>query len=156
MTTRIERALTSEATPIPPADLSEYFYDALHGALNSLRVVFHRLHKEDGLTQDMIATRISAPKSVVSRVFRGRTNPTLKTLNAIARGMGCRLQIIFEPLKDLRPPNHHFVLGSGKSAYLGGEPTLSPRPTIVLGPGSTNPLSSSQPFSPLPPCPSLH
>jgi transcriptional regulator with XRE-family HTH domain len=119
----------AEIRPLEARDLDEWYFDALHAALSSLRSVFQRLRTEDGMTQEAIARRSGVKKSAISRVFRGRTNPTLKTLNAIARGMGCRVEIRFKSLKDLATPNQSFELsspqwreqepGTGSSGFMG-------------------------------------
>ena len=49
-----------------------------------------------GLTQKQLAERSGIRQSNISRIESGTATPTIQTLNAIAKGSGKKLKIIFE------------------------------------------------------------
>ena len=50
------------------------------------------------LTQAELAARMNTTQSVVARLESGRSHPSTKTLEKIAKATGNRLRISFEPL----------------------------------------------------------
>ncbi len=57
-----------------------------------------RARKEAGLTQAELAARAGTAQAVISRIERGTMSPTLDTLTRIAKGLGMRPVVAFEPL----------------------------------------------------------
>ncbi|MFQ5673394.1 MAG: multiprotein-bridging factor 1 family protein [Nitrospinales bacterium] len=55
-----------------------------------------------GLTQAQLARRMKTTQSVIARLESGRTHPSTKTLERLAKATGTRLQINFEPLRASR------------------------------------------------------
>ena len=53
-----------------------------------------------GLTQEQLARRMDTTQSVIARLESGRTRPSTKTLEKLARATGTRLQISFEATGD--------------------------------------------------------
>ena len=49
-----------------------------------------------GLTQEELAQRMETTQSVIARLEGGRTRPSTRTLERIARATGTRLKISFE------------------------------------------------------------
>lgn len=50
-----------------------------------------------GLTQEELARRMKTTQSVIARLEGGRTWPSTRTLERIAKATGTRLKISFEP-----------------------------------------------------------
>jgi transcriptional regulator with XRE-family HTH domain len=50
-----------------------------------------------GLTQTQLARRMKTTQSVIARLEAGRTSPTTRTLQRLARATGSRLRIMLEP-----------------------------------------------------------
>lgn len=57
-----------------------------------------------GLTQEELARRSGTAQAVISRIERGVVSPSLETLTKIARGLGMRPVVVFEPLRGRRSP----------------------------------------------------
>ncbi len=55
--------------------------------------------KSSGLTQKQLSERTGIAQSDISKLESGNGNPSLRTLERLARGMGMRVQIEFKPLK---------------------------------------------------------
>ena len=53
-----------------------------------------------GLTQEQLAKRMKTTQSVIARLESGRTRPSTKTLEKLARATGTRLKISFEASGD--------------------------------------------------------
>ncbi|MCA8927025.1 MAG: helix-turn-helix transcriptional regulator [Alphaproteobacteria bacterium] len=53
-----------------------------------------------GLTQEQLARRMDTTQSVIARLESGRTRPSTKTLEKLARATGTRLKISFEATGD--------------------------------------------------------
>ena len=51
--------------------------------------------KESGLTQKELSERTGIAQSDISRLERGNANPSLRTLQRLAEGMGMKLKIEF-------------------------------------------------------------
>lgn len=51
-----------------------------------------------GLTQQELSARTGITQSDISKLERGTANPSLRTLQRLARGMGMQLQLSFTPL----------------------------------------------------------
>ena len=91
--------------PIPSRKLAEHYFENLHTAYRSMREVF-ALRTSQGLTQDELAARLDADKGLISKRLNGQENLTLKTLSAMASGLGCGLIIEFQPFENYRDRNY--------------------------------------------------
>ncbi|KFI53073.1 helix-turn-helix transcriptional regulator [Bifidobacterium biavatii] len=60
-----------------------------------------RARKESGLTQDQLAERSQVSRITIARIENARINPSFKTLEALAHGMGRTLTINFTPADDI-------------------------------------------------------
>lgn len=56
--------------------------------------------RRSGITQQVLAQRSGIRQSVISRLERGNGNPSVKTLQRLAEGMGMRLELVFMPEHD--------------------------------------------------------
>jgi transcriptional regulator with XRE-family HTH domain len=70
-------------------------YDALDEEF-TLAATLIRARSEAGLTQEQLAEKMGTTQSVIARLESGRTNPSAKTLERLARATGTRLRISFE------------------------------------------------------------
>lgn len=64
------------------------------------REVLHaiaKLRSEQGLTQTELAKRTGIKQGELSKLENGKANPTLETLQKIAKGLGMRLELRFVP-----------------------------------------------------------
>ena len=95
---------------IPDDVLAEYWFDARHAAYENMLKAFERMHAEEGLKQEDIASRLNKDKGYISRCMRGQDNLTFRTLSNLARAMDCRLEVSFQVLKDLPVSNYWFTL----------------------------------------------
>ena len=55
-----------------------------------------------GLTQEELARRMGTTQPVVARLESGRTRPSMRTLERLAKATGSRLLISFAPLEEKR------------------------------------------------------
>ena len=53
--------------------------------------------RRSGLTQQALAARSGIRQSVISRLERGNGNPSVRTLQRLAEGMGMKLELTFVP-----------------------------------------------------------
>ena len=58
-----------------------------------------KARKETGLTQKQLSERTGIAQTDISRLERGNGNPSLRTLQRLAAGMGMRVKIEFVPAK---------------------------------------------------------
>ena len=56
-----------------------------------------KARKESGLTQKQLSERPGIAQTDISRLERGNANPSLRTLQRLAAGMGMRVKIEFVP-----------------------------------------------------------
>lgn len=54
--------------------------------------------KASGLTQKQLAERTGIAQSDISKLENGNANPSLKTLQRLAAGMGMKLELSFQPM----------------------------------------------------------
>lgn len=59
-----------------------------------------RLRREKGFTQDELAAKVGVEQMAISLIENARANPTLETLEALAKHLGVR----FVDLFDVRTP----------------------------------------------------
>jgi transcriptional regulator with XRE-family HTH domain len=93
-------------------DLAEHWFNCLQIAFGELREAFAQSH----LQQEDLAERLGKNKSQISRWLRGVDNVTLRTMSNLARAMGYRLRVVFEPLGSLkRTDNQYFDLARSEA-----------------------------------------
>ena len=73
-------------------------YDRLQPEFALIEAVL-KARKEKGLTQEDLAERIGTKQSVISRLEKGRANPTMAFLMKLAQALQTCLEIRFAPLK---------------------------------------------------------
>ena len=61
-----------------------------------------RARKEAGMTQDALASASGVSRITIARIEQARINPSFRTLEALAHGMGRRLTIGFDPMDGAR------------------------------------------------------
>ncbi len=71
-------------------------YDALEPEFAIIQAMIDA-RKNAGLTQKQLAERTGIAQADISRLENGNANPSLKTLQRLAKGMGMRMQIQFIP-----------------------------------------------------------
>lgn len=59
-----------------------------------------RARHQQGITQDELAQRSGIHQGELSKIENGKGNPTLKTMQKLARGLGMRLELRFIPLDE--------------------------------------------------------
>ena len=72
-------------------------YDALEPEFAIIQAMIDA-RKESGLTQKELAARTGIAQADISKLERGNANPSLRTLQRLAAGMGRRLKIEFAAL----------------------------------------------------------
>ena len=53
--------------------------------------------EENGMTQKQLSERTGIAQTDISKLERGNANPSLRTLQRLAAGMGMRVKIVFVP-----------------------------------------------------------
>lgn len=56
--------------------------------------------KESGLTQKQLSGRTGIAQADISKLESGNANPSIKTLQRLAAGMGMRVKIEFQPVSN--------------------------------------------------------
>ena len=69
-------------------------YDALEPEFAIIQAMIDA-RKESGLTQKDLSERTGIAQSDISKLERGNANPSLRTLQRLAEGMGMKLKIEF-------------------------------------------------------------
>lgn len=69
-------------------------YDALEPEFAIIQAIIDA-RKESGLTQKELSERTGIAQSDISKLERGNANPSLRTLQRLAEGMGMKLKIEF-------------------------------------------------------------
>jgi transcriptional regulator with XRE-family HTH domain len=59
--------------------------------------------RREGLTQSQLAARTGINQSEISDIERGQANPTYRTLQALAQGVGYRLAFVRAPKRATSP-----------------------------------------------------
>lgn len=72
-------------------------YDALEAEFMLVQALIDARRK-CGLTQKQLSERTGIAQSDISRLEGGNGNPSLKTLQRLAAGMGMRVRIEFQPV----------------------------------------------------------
>lgn len=75
-------------------------YDALRPEFNIIQAIIDA-RKSTGMTQKDLAEKTGITQSDISRLENGSANPSLKTLQRLAEGMGMTLKLEFIPSSNL-------------------------------------------------------
>jgi hypothetical protein len=99
--------IATKIARIPPSILEEQWYSLLHKLIEKMQIAYRNAQNDDvPLNQKMIAARLGRKPSFVSRCLSGQQNMTIRTIHDLARGMDCRLEVSFQPLKLLPRSNY--------------------------------------------------
>ena len=72
-------------------------YDALEPEFAIIQAMIDA-RKSRGMTQKQLADATGINQADISKLERGNANPSLRTLQRLAAGMGMRLKLEFEPV----------------------------------------------------------
>nr|DAO49200.1 MAG TPA: helix-turn-helix domain protein [Caudoviricetes sp.] len=72
-------------------------YDALEPEFTLMQAMIDA-RKTTGLTQKQLSEKTGIAQSDISKLESGNANPSLKTLQRLANGLGMRVKIEFQPL----------------------------------------------------------
>lgn len=72
-------------------------YDALEPEFSLMQAMIDA-RKSSGLTQKQLSERTGIAQADISRLESGNGNPSLRTLERLAKGMGMHVKIEFKPL----------------------------------------------------------
>ena len=70
-------------------------------SLVSLGKLVKTLRKEAGLTQECLAARADIDNSLISRIERGKRNPTWATLSRLSQGLGVPMWALVKRADEL-------------------------------------------------------
>mgnify|MGYP002859535016 FL=1 len=73
-------------------------YDALEPEYTIIQAMIDA-RKASGLTQKQLSEKTGITQGDISRLENGNGNPSLRTLQRLAEGMGMKLDISFTPIK---------------------------------------------------------
>ena len=73
-------------------------WDALDPEFSVIEAML-KARKESGLTQQQLSERTGIAQTDISKLERGNGNPSLRTLQRLAAGMGMRVKNEFVPAK---------------------------------------------------------
>ena len=74
-------------------------YDALEPEFAIIQAMVDA-RKATGMTQKQLAEKSGINQADISKLERGSGNPSLRTLQRLAAGMGMRLKLEFEPVHN--------------------------------------------------------
>lgn len=115
---------------IPETELAEHWYSFLHSVMAKLQTAYRAEKVTTGLSQEDIAAKLGKSPASISRWLSGQHNMTMRTMHDLARGMGCRLVLTLEPLRNVRPAN--------RPAYLDrAQPVFEPASVAPSSSGTT-------------------
>ena len=69
-------------------------YDALEAEFTIIQAIIDA-RKRSGLTQKQLAIKTGISQGDISKLERGTANPSIKTMNRLAIGMGMKLKVDF-------------------------------------------------------------
>ena len=75
-------------------------YDALEPEFAIIQAMIDA-RKSSGLTQKQLAERTGIAQADISKLESGNANPSLKTLQRLAAGMGMKIKIEFQPIAQI-------------------------------------------------------
>ena len=73
-------------------------WDALDPEFSVIEAML-KARREAGLTQKQLSERTGIAQTDISKLERGNANPSLRTLQRLAAGMGMKIKIEFVPAK---------------------------------------------------------
>ena len=73
-------------------------YDALEPEYTIIQAMIDA-RKASGLTQKQLSEKTGITQGDISRLENGNANPSLRTLQRLAEGMGMKMDISFTPIK---------------------------------------------------------
>lgn len=73
-------------------------YDALEPEFSIIKAILEA-RKASGMTQKDLADKTGIAQGDISKLENGSANPSLKTLQRLAAGMGMRLKVEFVPTR---------------------------------------------------------
>lgn len=86
--------------------LDDHWFAFMHRFVGQLQSTYRQQNERLGLTKKDIAARIGKDAGFVSRCLAGQQNMTVRTMHNLARGMGCRLDLMMQPLDQIPPRNN--------------------------------------------------
>ena len=75
-------------------------YDALEPEFAIIQAMIDA-RKSSGLTQKQLSERTGIAQADISKLESGNANPSLKTLQRLAAGMGMKIKIEFQPIAQV-------------------------------------------------------
>lgn len=75
-------------------------YDALEPEFAIIQAMIDA-RKSSGLTQKQLSERTGIAQADISKLESGNANPSLKTLQRLAAGMGMKIKIEFQPMAQI-------------------------------------------------------
>ena len=75
-------------------------YDALEPEFAIIQAMIDA-RKSSGLTQKQLSERTGIAQADISKLESGNANPSLKTLQRLAAGMGMKIKIEFQPMTQI-------------------------------------------------------
>lgn len=75
-------------------------YDALEPEFAIIQAIIDA-RKFSGLTQKQLSERTGIAQADISKLESGNANPSLKTLQRLAAGMGMKIKIEFQPMAQI-------------------------------------------------------
>ena len=75
-------------------------YDALEPEFAIIQAMIDA-RKSSGLTQKQLSERTGIAQADISKLESGNANPSLKTLQRLAAGMGMKIKIEFQPIAQI-------------------------------------------------------
>ena len=76
-------------------------YDALEPEFQLIKAMI-KAREEQKISQRQLSERTGIAQADISRIETGDGNPTLRTLQKIAGGLGMRLELIFTPITGMQ------------------------------------------------------
>ncbi|MCD7772007.1 MAG: helix-turn-helix domain-containing protein [Oscillospiraceae bacterium] len=76
-------------------------YDALESEFEIKRALINA-RNVSGITQQELSKRTGINQSDISKLEQGKGNPSLRTLQRLAEGLGMRMEIKFVPVERVR------------------------------------------------------
>ncbi len=73
-------------------------YDALEPEFAIIQAMIDT-RKQSGITQKQLSERTGIAQADISKLERGNANPSLKTMQRLASGMGMKLKVEFVPAR---------------------------------------------------------
>ena len=70
--------------------------------LLAVRLTLRMAREDAGLTQAQLAKRVGVTQPVIAALEHPDSNPTIQTLEKVARALGANLQVSIEPVSDDR------------------------------------------------------